>query len=163
MKPALTEVMLVLAICICVIASGCAKDYGATEAPARDSTENRGLLVLSNPEIDLGDVQQGGCKEFHFELTNLSEQSIEAVRLQTSCDCLEVQLPETFPPRSTTTVRGTFNLGHEPDFAGYLTLDIQGLKPSGETLFTLVLKAHAALSALPPRPTAQPSRHLFPS
>jgi hypothetical protein len=97
-------------------------------------------LTVSPRTIDLGEVPAGGCREVAFSLTNSGAVPLTVARIETSCHCLAVELPNhPLAPKEQVTGHARLDLHAEPSFAGDLGIEVKGTDGSGAVLFTVVV------------------------
>jgi hypothetical protein len=102
-------------------------------------------LAVSTPEIDLGDVRAGGCKEADFAVTNPESAPVSISRIDTSCECLTVDMrSQTLQPGETVKARAAIDMALKPEFAGGLALTAKALDADGKPLFAVVVNAEVS-------------------
>ncbi len=91
--------------------------------------------------MSLGQVAPGSQKSLAFWLTNQSAALVEVAEITTSCDCLNVELPERrLIPGQKVEGRLKLDLRKEPQFRERLSIEVEGKDKSGQVVFTLVVK-----------------------
>lgn len=139
------EHLVILLLCCLLAISGC------TGAGATGETSQ--LLRLSRGSIELGVILQGDHGQDTFSLMNRGTHPVEVVKIETSCDCLQIE-PGHFrvEPGKQVLVTAIMDLSSEPTFAGQLAVGAKGFGPTGETAFEFEVNADvrvdAAFSAL---------------
>jgi hypothetical protein len=87
------------------------------------------VLVVEDCVSRLGRVPSGSRTEGAFTLHNNSTEPVELDRIETSCECLAVEVAErAIAPGARVKARYVLDLGHEPRFAGSLSLTATGHK-----------------------------------
>jgi hypothetical protein len=67
------------------------------------------MLVITTPEINLGDLKQNEIKEFEFTVSNNSEQLV-SVMLSVSCGCTIPSIsPNPIPANQSAIVKAKFD------------------------------------------------------
>jgi hypothetical protein len=98
-------------------------------------------LAVSTAILDLGEVVAGGRKECEFCLTNPSDSPVEIAKIETSCDCLRIDVSSRIiPPAQTAVGCAVFNLRKEPHFTGKLGIEVRGKDRAEKILFALEVK-----------------------
>ena len=101
-------------------------------------------LIPSEADLNLGKVAPAGQKSRTIWLTNRSASSVEIVEIETSCDCLKVDLLErTLDPGQKVEGRLGLDLRKEPQSMGNLCIIVRGIGKTGETVFAM--EVHVAV------------------
>jgi len=91
--------------------------------------------------LSLGQVAPGSQKSLAFWLMNQSAVPVEVAEMTSSCDCLNVELPERHLVPGQRVEGGIeLDLRKEPQFRGRLSIEVEGKDKSGQVVFTLVVK-----------------------
>jgi hypothetical protein len=93
------------------------------------------LLEATLSRIDMGEVAPAGRKEATFTLTNAGMRTIELARIETSCDCLSVEVPSRVAPAEQVVCRAKLDLSEELNFTGEMAIEIRGWTSAGELAF----------------------------
>jgi len=102
------------------------------------SSSSTCLLDVSHNRIDFGLVPQGGSQRQYFELSNSTVRALEIDRIETSCDCLSIDLGNPdLKPREKTLGLVTLDLSHAPGFIGKLTAEVAGVGVNGDVWFKI--------------------------
>jgi hypothetical protein len=90
---------------------------------------------------DIGEVARGGRVEVPFVVSNPGSAAVTVGPIQTSCDCLRVELDVTrVEPGTEVGGRAVIDLAKEPGFAGGLMLDAEATAAEdGRPVFDLRL------------------------
>lgn len=97
-------------------------------------------LDSSETYLDMGVVPQGGRKQCDFWLSNAGDHAMEVTEIETSCDCLTIELPNRiFPPGQKVAGHALLDLRREPHFKGKLGIDVRGKGKLGQVVFTMVI------------------------
>ena len=124
-------------------AVGCDGQGAANPTPPRSDTAVPPSLplVLSESVLNLGDVPAGGQKQGEFWLTNRTAAPVEVSEIETSCDCLTIDLKNrVLSPGQKVVGKALLDLRREPGFTGTLSIDVTGKGQSGQVVFTLAVK-----------------------
>jgi len=133
---------VVVGVCL-LTAAGCDGQGAAGSVPPRsDSVDQSSLPVTpSEPILNLGEVPAGGQKQRDFWLTNRTGAPVEVVEIETSCDCLKIDLPtRVLLPAQKIAGSAALDLRKEPGSTGNLGIEVTGKARSGKVVFTLVVK-----------------------
>ncbi len=86
------------------------------------------LLTPSQAELDFGTLAKGGNGEVTFWLHNAGASAVEVTRVETSCSCFYLDLPEkTVPAGERIEVTARIDLASDPTFVGEFCPEISGL------------------------------------
>lgn len=88
----------------------------------------------------MGKVAQSDHKEATFTLRNTSGRTIELARIDTSCECLTVDLPLRVRPDDLAVGRAKLDLRDEPKSTGYVAIEIAGWTSTSEQAFRVVVE-----------------------
>jgi hypothetical protein len=81
-------------------------------------------------------VPQAGRKESSFSLTNPTNEPVEIAKIESSCHCLEIELPKkVLSPSEQLSARVLLDLSGEAHFTGKLSIEVKGKTPGGATAF----------------------------
>lgn len=99
---------------------------------------------LNGPtSVDLGTISAGGEAKARLRLTNSSDSWIEIADVQTSCDCLSVELAERrIPPHHGVEANARLDLSGEPEFTGGLCPEIRLFDAAGREAFCYTVNAN---------------------
>lgn len=131
-----------------LVLSGCG-GRGVYNAPrpgslsAAEGRDSRSSLPLipSEGDLNLGQLAPGSQKSRAFWLTNQSAAPVKIVEIVTSCDCLNVELPERIlAPGQKIEGRIKLDLRKELQFIGNLGIPVEGKGKKGETLFKMEVR-----------------------
>lgn len=101
-------------------------------------TPAKKALVSQPLSLDFGQVSNRGAKTLSFQVVNPSPSPIEVTTIETSCDCLEVSIPNRIvPARSTVDATARINLDKDSTFRGDLAITAKGLTASKAIIFDL--------------------------
>lgn len=131
-----------------LVAMGCngrkaARGSGRPLAAMAGQPPTASLLLEANPaRIEMGEVAQGGRKEARFTLTNSGTRAIVLSRIETSCDCLSVDVPLRVEPGEQVVGRVKLDLRDEPNFTGDLGIEIRGWNEASEKAFLVIAGVH---------------------
>jgi Protein of unknown function (DUF1573) len=104
-------------------------------------TKPQGVIDVLESPLNLGEVPVGGQKQGKFSLTNRSAAPVEVAEIETSCDCLTIDLANrVLSPGQRVVGRALLDLHKEPGFTGKLSIDVTGKGQSGQGVFTLAVK-----------------------
>jgi hypothetical protein len=93
------------------------------------------LLKVSPKILDMGRVQAGGRTEAAFLVSNSTDRPVTVARIETSCPCLMIQLPnKVLGPGQTMAGRAQLDLAHEKAFTGALGITVTLHATSGQTI-----------------------------
>ncbi|MHB1425235.1 MAG: DUF1573 domain-containing protein [Gemmataceae bacterium] len=109
-----------------LLAAGCDRQGVARPiAPKSDIAGQPSLpLVPTESPLNLGEVPAGGRKKCDFWLTNQTDSPVEVAEIETSCDCLTIDMPNrTFMPAKKVEGHALLDLRKEPQFAGKLAIE----------------------------------------
>jgi hypothetical protein len=99
-------------------------------------------LAVSPAMIDLGAVPAGGSQEATFTITNPGITPLTVARVESSCPCLKIELPDgPIEPGGTAAGRARLDMRAEPGFSGDLGIEVKGLDESGAVLFIIEVNA----------------------
>jgi hypothetical protein len=102
-------------------------------------------LEVSPAMIELGNVPQGGRREFALHVRNPQDQSVTIEQVQSSCPCLEARgLPLVLAPGEEGTLAFVLDLAREREFTGRLRIDFRALTAAGATVFSASVQASVA-------------------
>ncbi len=88
--------------------------------------------------IDFGKLPQGAKKEASLTLTNPTKEPVEIAAIDSSCPCLEVQLPKkAVSPSEQISAKVLLDLSGESKFTGRLGIMVRAKTPEGKTAFEL--------------------------
>lgn len=125
------------AIWFTLLVSGCAGGSPAPSARPKVSSP-RYLLDATPTSVDWGRVPAGGVREAEITLHNPCQTPVKLVRLETSCDCLHVELPGSLlGPGESAVLRMRIDLCREKKAAGDLRLEVTGYAEQGVVAFRL--------------------------
>jgi hypothetical protein len=137
-------ILTLAAMWVCLlIATGCDGQGAARAVNTRsDVTDQSSLaLVPSKSPLNRGEVPAGGRKQCDFWLTNQTASPVEVAKIETSCDCVTIDLPkQNSAPGQNVAGRALLDFRHEPRFTGRLKIEVKGKRKSREVVFALVLK-----------------------
>lgn len=88
----------------------------------------------------MGKVAQAGHKEATFTLKKTSGRTIELTRIDTSCECLTVDLPLRVRPDELAVGRAKLDLRNEPQSMGNVAIEIMGWTSTSEQAFRVVVE-----------------------
>jgi hypothetical protein len=101
-----------------------------------EQKDPRPLLAVAPEVIDLGLVSSGARREFTFEVANPGAEPVEVAQIKADCDCIKVKLDTPrIGPSEKTAGRITLDLSGDPEFAGNLSVPVQGHTPLGHLAF----------------------------
>jgi hypothetical protein len=101
-------------------------------------------LIPSEADLNLGQVAPGGQRSRTIWLTNQSTAPVEIVELETSCDCLKLELlVRTLAPGQKVEGCIKLDLWKEPQFVGKLGIIVRGRGKTGERVFAM--EVHVAV------------------
>lgn len=144
---ALTQ--FVLLICVLSVL-GCNEGSAVRKIlPTVEQQEPKGsyLLIPDRSCMNMGEVAQGGCKVEPFKLRNPGKQTVELARIETSCDCLTVDVPSRVLSGEQVECRAKLDLSHEPKFMSDLMIEIRGWTSAGEAAFLVVAAVRVPATA----------------
>lgn len=130
-----------LSLLVILSAIGCndrnaARGFNRTlESQSAQAPSTHLLLEATPSRIDMGEVAPAGRKQATFTLTNAGTRTIELARIETSCDCLSVEMPSRVAPAEQIVCRAKLDLREEPDFTGDMAIEIRGRTSAGEQAF----------------------------
>jgi hypothetical protein len=117
------------------MALGCSAPSASEEPAVPDGT----LLVRA---VNLGSLQPAGAASADFVVINPGSQVVDIARVETSCDCLHLDLPrKRLQPSERMPAHATLDLHSEPEFRGKLAIDVTGHGPDGKVVFRTVISA----------------------
>jgi hypothetical protein len=97
-------------------------------------------LVVSPAIIELGEVPAGGSKEAAFTITNPGASPLTVARVESSCPCLKIELPDgPIAPGGTALGCARLDMRAEPDFTGAIGIEIKGMSRTGTVLFAVMV------------------------
>lgn len=128
-----------------LIAVGCDGEGAARQVAQR--SDNAGQpslpLITSKSRLNLGEVRAGGQKQSDFWLTNRTASPVEVAEIETSCDCLTIDLPRRIvSPTEKVAGHVLLDLWREPRFTGQLGIEVRGKEKSGKLVFSLMVKVN---------------------
>ncbi len=114
---------------------GCNEPSGSS----RRAAEPTSALQAEPSRFDLGAVKPGSQHERKLSLKNVGTQVVEIGPIETSCDCLSIELPKRkLEPGETITATLLIDLAKEGnDFSGGLTLLATGKTSDGRVAFEI--------------------------
>lgn len=128
-----------VSICGLLCLAGC----GATSGADGELAQTSGRALVVTPEtIDFGDVQSGSRHDATVTLENPSGQSFRIARIESSCDCVSLELTtDNVGIAESVDAVLSFDLSHEPSFQGGLMVDVTGFDPDEQRLFAISVLA----------------------
>lgn len=138
---------LVLVACVAATPSlsGCNRGVGGGATPAQPLGKLSAcpavtLLEPSESTIDFGVVPKAARREQEFWLTNPGGEPVDIGKIETTCDCLVIDLPtRVIPPSAKVAARAKLDLTHEDDFHGHLGIEVRGYTKSKALAFSLLV------------------------
>jgi len=113
---------------------------GFLAASAGLQASGAALAIAAPRAINMGEVPASGCKEVAFTLTNSGPVPLIVARIETSCHCLKIELPNhILAPGGQIIGNARLDLREEPNFTGSLSGEVRGMDGSGAVLFALVV------------------------
>lgn len=115
-------------------------DQTPTAPPVVERGSPSAELAGGSATWDLGVVPAGGSTSVPVRLTNPTSASLTIQRIDTSCECLRVELPRGIVAgHEQVTATATVDLSGQPGYRGNLMLTADGVAPDGRRLFTLTI------------------------
>jgi len=109
-----------------------------------NSTQSTLPLLPSEDKLKLDQVAPGGQKQCAFRLMNRSATPVAIAEVETSCDCLKIDLPQRLvPPGEEVSGRALLDLRNDPYFTGQLRISVKGRSKSGKMVFALGVEVTA--------------------
>ncbi len=96
--------------------------------------------------IDFGKLPQGAKKEASFTLSNPTSEAVEIAAIDSSCPCLEVQLPKkVLSPSEQISAKVLLDLSGESKFSGLLGIMVRAETPQGKRAFEVECRVEVTL------------------
>ncbi len=123
----------------CAGPAGSAGETTATNHRSAKSGQSPAtLLVTSAKSVELGIVPQAGREQETFSISNAGSNVVEIAKVETSCDCLDVELSRRIAkPGEKLLGVVKLDLAKEPGFTGNLAIEVKGLAKTGELAFSV--------------------------
>ncbi|MBI3946970.1 MAG: TlpA family protein disulfide reductase [Armatimonadetes bacterium] len=103
----------------------------AVTASAAAAPSPAPMLVVREPGHDLGKLRQAETVRFNVRLENLAYEPIKVVGGNSSCNCLEMELPITLAAKEIRDVTATFRTEmREGEVVARLTLAVEASRPA---------------------------------
>lgn len=113
--------------------------FAAAIIVSRPSTP---LLLASPPAVNFGQVTRGKRVAADFWLDNQGDRPVDIGSIETSCDCVQVDLPSgAIPAGHKAPCQATVTLDSESEFVGALSIQVTGRTGSGGLAFVLEVNA----------------------
>ena len=98
------------------------------------------LLVPATSRIDLGVVPPRGQREYAFWLENPSDSPVPVNEIETSCDCLHVDVPRrAVPAKGKAVAIIQLDLAHDKESVGNLGIEVRGYATERRLAFRLTV------------------------
>lgn len=86
--------------------------YSKAVSPPSDQVESRPQIEITPSSFDFGEIEYGTVVEHIFDLKNLGSETLEILRLSTSCGCTSAEVDkEVIPAGEQTSLKVTYNTG----------------------------------------------------
>jgi hypothetical protein len=129
-------------VCLLIATGYDGKGAAKPVAPRSDIVDQSSFpLVPSKSLLNLGEVPAGGRKQCDFWLTNQTDSPVVVAKIETSCDCLTIDLPErVVSPAQKVVGHALLDFQHEPRFTGRLSIEVKGKGKAENVVFAMVVK-----------------------
>jgi hypothetical protein len=104
--------------------------FGLAAVGMAGSWNRRGemkALVPSRATVEFGEVWRGTTAARRLPARNDSSKALRLASFRTSCDCVAIRAePEVVPAGEAFALVAEIDLSHEPEYAGFLTVEVDG-------------------------------------
>jgi len=109
---------------------------GTATSTTRSTGPTTNFLQLKPQPLTLGRQTRSTIGVRHFEVQNVTKETITLASISTSCSCISAtNLPLKLESNQKTSLTLQFNPKDEPDFVGRLAVDLVGRRPDGSIVF----------------------------
>jgi hypothetical protein len=135
-RSAKTAFKMLSSAAVLAFALGFAAQHGALSG-----LPGRTLVVAVPAKLDLGVVEQSSNRVYGFSLQNRAAVPVVIHRIETSCECLSVGVPErAIPAGGQVRAYVELTLVPEKDVSGSFRIDVKGYTANQELAFELIVE-----------------------